>query len=366
MTIDEKYVNNIWYFLRNAIQDIQRKNNRDLRFEELYRNAYTMVLHKQGEKLYTGLREIITEHLLDKVVGNVLNSLNTNFLQTLNLAWDDHQTAMVMIRDILMYMDQVYVQQNNMENVYNLGLIIFRDHVIHDGCIQEHLHQTLLDMIARERNGEVVDREAIRNTCQMLLILSLDGRSVYEEDFEGPFLDMSAEFFQIESQRFLAENDACLYIKKVEARINEELERVRHCCDKSTEEPIMKLIERELICRHMKTIIEMENSGFVHMLKTGKTEDMACMYKLFSGVPNGLKTMCDSMSSYLREQGKALANEGEGDNRVDYIQNVQDLKAQFDHFLTESFNNDRQFQQTIASDFEHFLSRNSGVPVTFN
>uniref|UniRef100_A0A3P8WHI0 Cullin N-terminal domain-containing protein n=1 Tax=Cynoglossus semilaevis TaxID=244447 RepID=A0A3P8WHI0_CYNSE len=117
MTIDEKYVNNIWYFLRNAIQDIQRKNNRDLRFEELYRNAYTMVLHKQGEKLYTGLREIITEHLLDKVVGNVLNSLNTNFLQTLNLAWDDHQTAMVMIRDILMYMDQVYVQQNNMENL---------------------------------------------------------------------------------------------------------------------------------------------------------------------------------------------------------------------------------------------------------
>lgn len=31
----------------------------------------------------------------------------------------------------------------------------------------------------------------------MLMILGLDGRSVYEEDFEGPFLDMSAEFFQV-------------------------------------------------------------------------------------------------------------------------------------------------------------------------
>lgn len=34
----------------------------------------------------------------------MLNSLNNNFLQTLNQAWNDHQTAMVMIRDILMYM----------------------------------------------------------------------------------------------------------------------------------------------------------------------------------------------------------------------------------------------------------------------
>lgn len=45
-----------------------------------------------------------------------------------------------------------------MENVYNLGLIIFRDQVVRYGCIRDHLRQTLLDMIARERKGEVVDR----------------------------------------------------------------------------------------------------------------------------------------------------------------------------------------------------------------
>lgn len=41
---------------------------------------------------------------LPQVREDVLNSLNNNFLQTLNQAWNDHQTAMVMIRDILMYM----------------------------------------------------------------------------------------------------------------------------------------------------------------------------------------------------------------------------------------------------------------------
>lgn len=65
--MDEKYVNSIWDLLKNAIQEIQKKNNSGLSFEELYRNAYTMVLHKHGEKLYTGLREVVTEHLVNKV-----------------------------------------------------------------------------------------------------------------------------------------------------------------------------------------------------------------------------------------------------------------------------------------------------------
>lgn len=73
--MDEKYVNNIWDLLKNAIQEIQRKNNSGLSFEELYRNAYTMVLHKHGEKLYTGLREVVTEHLINKVKKHFLSSL---------------------------------------------------------------------------------------------------------------------------------------------------------------------------------------------------------------------------------------------------------------------------------------------------
>ncbi|KAK3862343.1 hypothetical protein Pcinc_031792 [Petrolisthes cinctipes] len=67
MTMDERYVENIWQLLKNAIQEIQKKNNSGLSFEELYRNAYTMVLHKHGERLYSGLRDVVTHHLENKV-----------------------------------------------------------------------------------------------------------------------------------------------------------------------------------------------------------------------------------------------------------------------------------------------------------
>lgn len=110
--LDERYANNVWNTsLKTAIQEIQKKNNSGLSFEELYRNAYTMVLHKYGEKLYTGTRATVSEHLIQKVRQDVFDSLNNNFLTVLNIAWNDHRAAMVMIRDILMYMDRVYVTQ---------------------------------------------------------------------------------------------------------------------------------------------------------------------------------------------------------------------------------------------------------------
>jgi len=65
---------------------------------------------------------------------------------------------MVMIRDILMYMDRVYVTQYKLEHIYNLGLILFRDNVVRYSPIREHLRQILLDMIAKERRGELIEK----------------------------------------------------------------------------------------------------------------------------------------------------------------------------------------------------------------
>lgn len=66
----------------------------------------------------------------------------------------------------------------------------------------------------------------------------------------------------------------------------------------------------------------MENSGVCHMLKFNKCDDLATMYKLFERVPNGHLTIADCMSSYLREQGRALVTENaeEGKNAITYVQ----------------------------------------------
>lgn len=362
MTMDERYVSNIWELLKKAIMEIQKKNNGGLSFEELYRNAYTMVLHKHGEKLYNGLRDVVTDHLRNKVREDVLASLQNNFLQTLNGAWEDHQTCMVMIRDILMYMDRVYVSQCNVDNVFHLGLKIFRDEVIRQKEIREHLQEVLLDLVMRERKGECVDRGAIRSACKMLMTVSLKGREVYEQEFEEAFLKQSAEFYRLESQKFLAENSTSVYINKVEARIGEESERARHYLDPTSEMSIVHVLEEELIAKHIKTIVEMENSGAVHMLKNDKKEDLQCMYKLFDRCDNGLVTLRDCVSVYLREQGKCLVEDGSQKSAVEYVQSLLDLKDRMDDFLDKSFKKDGLFKKMICTDFEWFVNLNQKSP----
>ena len=98
----------------------------------------------------------------------------------------------------------------------------------------------------------------------------------------------------------------------------------------------------------MKIIVEVENSGVVHMLSCQKTDDLACMYKLFSRVSEGHKTMADCMSGHLRAQGKALVQEDgqpQQANAIIYIQNLLNLKDKYDNFLSRAFGNDKYFKQ---------------------
>ena len=50
--------------------------------------------------------------------------------------------------------------------------------------------------------ANLVARGAVKNACQMLMVLGIDSRAVYEEDFEKPFLEQSAEFYRVSKIMF--------------------------------------------------------------------------------------------------------------------------------------------------------------------
>lgn len=361
--LDDHLATMIWETLKSAIREIQKKNNGGLSFEELYRNAYNLVLHKKGDVVYEGVKEVIKEHLETELRVKVLDALNNQFLSVLNHVWSDHHTSMVMIRDIMMYMDRIYVAQCNVDNVYNVGLNLFRDHVINHQNIRDHLRHTLLSQVAQERRGECIQAHWIKNVCQMLVHLGIDRRSVYEEIFEVPFLEQSAEYYRREGQRYLNDNCASTYIRQVEHRIDEESKRAQRYLDPGTEKKIVQVVEQELITAHLQTLVEME-SGVVNMLQMQKLDDLNCMYKLLSRVQSGSPCMLECVSNFLRSQGKNLVNEEQGGkcDAVQYIQKLLELKDRFDSFLRASFNNDKDFQKMIAKDFEFFLNLNNRSP----
>eukprot|EP01114_Cavostelium_apophysatum_P003635 TRINITY_DN1368_c0_g1_i2.p1 TRINITY_DN1368_c0_g1~~TRINITY_DN1368_c0_g1_i2.p1 ORF type:complete len:736 (-),score=233.08 TRINITY_DN1368_c0_g1_i2:74-2281(-) len=360
--MDPDYASKTWKLLKGAIQEIHKQNASGLSFEELYRNAYNMVLHKYGEMLYNGLKTVVEEHLKE-IADQVSAAVDENFLAELNKAWSDHKISMLMIRDILMYMDRVYVSHHNVPTVYDLGLKIFRDSVARSPRIKDRLLKMILSMIHKERTGEPINRGLIKNITQMLIDLGINSRTVYEDDFEKSFLESSSNFYRMESQDFIAVNSCSDYMRKVEARIKEELERVAHYLDQSTEPKIKEVVERELIATHMKTLAEMEASGIISMLRDDKVEDLKRMYNLFGRVTNGHSTMRDMMSHYVRDTGKSLINDEEKQkDHISLVQSLLDLKDKYDRLMTSAFGGDKLFTQSLNQSFETFINLNQKSP----
>ncbi len=323
------------------------------------RNAYNMVLHKYGEKLYSELVNTMTQHMRD-IAMTVEASQGDLFLEELDAKWREHNKSLQMIRDILMYMDRTYVNNFNKTPVHELGLNLWRDNIVRSPKIKDRLLDMLLDLVHRERTGEVINRGLMRNITKMLVDL---GPIVYQDDFERPFLDAASDFYRLESQQFIETSDCADYLRKAEKRLNEEIDRITHYLDPKSEPKITSVVEREVIGNRMKLLVEMDNSGLVSMLIDDKYEDLGRMYNLFRRVPTGLQTIRDLMTSHLRDTGRQLVLDPERlKDPVEFVQRLLDEKDKYDKVIQLSFSNDKTFQNALNSSFEFFINLNVRSP----
>ncbi|GKA16336.1 cullin-3A-like protein isoform X2 [Tanacetum coccineum] len=301
----------------------------------------------------------MTSHLKE-IALSIEASQGDLFLEELDRKWTEHNKALQMIRDILMYMDRTFIPSTHRTPVHELGLNLWRDNIVHTVKIQLRLKDTLLELVQKERGGEVINRGLMRNIVKMLMDL---GSSVYQEDFEKPFLVVSADFYRGESQLFIESCDCGNYLKKAEKRLNEEIERVAHYLDARSEVKITNVVEKEMIESQMTRLVQMENSGLVNMLVDDKYDDLGRMYNLFRRVPNGLTSIRDVMTVHLRETGRHLVSDGERlKDPVDFVQRLLDIKDKHDKIINLAFNNDKMFQNALNSSFEYFINLNTRSP----
>ena len=301
----------------------------------------------------------MTSHL-SEISKSIEAAQGELFLEELNRKWADHNKALQMIRDILMYMDRTFIPSTHKAPVHELGLNLWRVVVIHSSKTQTRLRDTLLELVDRERNGEVINRGLMRSIIKMLMDL---GSSVYQEDFEKHFLEVSADFYRLESQQFIESCDCGDYLKKAERRLNEEMERVSHYLDASSLDKITERVEDEMIKNHMHRLVHMENSGLVNMLVNDKYDDLGRKFNLFRRVPTGLSIVRDVMTSFIRDTGKQLVTDPERlKDPVDFVQRLLDLKDKYDKIISSAFNNDKTFQNALNSSFEYFINLNARSP----
>jgi len=269
---------------------------------------------------------------------------------------------MVMVRDILMYMDRTYVPQNRRRPVYELGLHLFRTTVWEHPRVQPRVTQLLLDAVASERAGLLTDdRTLLKQNISMLLELgAADSSNVYERDFETLFLGTTQEFYHRESLDFLSKNTAIDYVAKAQARLDEEKVRAAALgLAQTTEGPLQNIVETELIERHAESLVKMENSGFAALLKDEtKVEQLRDMYDLLVRVPSSVDFLRDALSERVKTDGSALIADqerGQADPPA-FVRGVLKMRDRYGNVVSTAFRGEKRAAKRLRESFEDFLN----------
>ena len=269
---------------------------------------------------------------------------------------------MVMVRDILMYMDRTYVPQNRRRPVYELGLHLFRTVVWEHPRVQPRVTQLLLDAVASERAGLLTDdRTLLKQNISMLLELgAADASNVYERDFETLFLGTTQEFYHRESLDFLSKNTAIDYVAKAQGRLDEEKIRAAALgLAQTTEGPLQNIVETELIERHAEALVKMENSGFAALLKDEtKVEQLRDMYDLLVRVPSSVDYLRDALSERVKTDGSALIADqerGQADPPA-FVRGVLKMRDRYGNVVSTAFRGEKRAAKRLRESFEDFLN----------
>jgi len=354
--LSEDQAQNIWQALKKAIEEIQNGNASQLRFEELYRNAYTLVLHKYGDLLYKGVSECVSRRL-QSTSKTVTTASNEALLETMVAQWDHHKLMMGMIRDILMYMDKTYCKLQKKTPIYDMGLLLFRDHIVRSNQVNQRLKTILLANVYRERTGEVIDHQLMKKCLSMLVEVGVYGPEVYQSEFEKDFLSETRNFYQTEAQDFIAQNTVPDYLRKVESRLAQEDRRADAYLDRSTRPKLRVVVQEELIRKFAKRLVSDEKTGAVPMMTQGAIEDLSRMYTIFACETGMLDHVREAMSSLVKETGTNIVQDKENvKNPTMFVQQVLDARAKFHAIVTQAFKQDRLFVRSLKEALEYFIN----------
>ncbi|PGH33409.1 Cullin 3 [[Emmonsia] crescens] len=330
-----------WAVLASSLREIHTKNASNLSFEELYRNAYKLVLIKKGPDLYDRVSELerdwLQNEVLSKVTAIVAPSLalevdavdtldqanerriaGERFLLRLKEVWEDHQLCMGMITDVLMYMDRVILQDKLRPSIYVTAMCLFRDYVLKSDIggdrpitVADVFEATVLFMIRLEREGNIIDRALIRHCVYMLEGLyetdkEEESGKLYVTSFEPSFLESSRLFYLAEGQRLLATADASTFCKRVAERLQEEEDRCRYTLSPVTEDKIKQVIDENLIEQHIGDVISMPDSGVKYMLDNDRLADLKNVYELNSRVDGKKRALTSAVQARIVELGSEI------------------------------------------------------------
>ncbi|XP_057573916.1 cullin-4B isoform X3 [Hippopotamus amphibius kiboko] len=259
----------------------------------------------------------------------------------------------IMIRSIFLFLDRTYVLQNSMlPSIWDMGLELFRAHIISDQKVQNKTIDGILLLIERERNGEAIDRSLLRSLLSMLSDLQ-----IYQDSFEQRFLEETNRLYAAEGQKLMQEREVPEYLHHVNKRLEEEADRLITYLDQTTQKSLIATVEKQLLGEHLTAILQ---KGLNNLLDENRIQDLSLLYQLFSRVRGGVQVLLQQWIEYIKAFGSTIVINPEKDKTM--VQELLDFKDKVDHIIDICFLKNEKFINAMKEAFETFINKRPNKP----
>lgn len=352
--LPDDYREQTWEKLKGAVLAIQQSKPNQYSLEELYQAVENMCNHKMAQTLYSRLYNLVEDHVSHNIEQFLAESMDRFlFLKKMNETWLAHCNQMIMIRSIFLYLDRTYVLQNpNISSIWDMGLELFSKYIILNTLVQTRVVEGLLMLIEKERQGDKVDRTLLKSLLRMLTDLQ-----IYSKAFEQKFLQSTERLYAAEGQKLMQELEVSDYLAHVEKRLMEENERVIHYLDSNTKPQLIHVVQKQLLSEHVTNILQ---KGLDQLLNENRIHDLTLLYQLLTLVKTGLSELCKAFNDYIKKRGKTIVIDPEKDKTM--VQELLDFKDSMDNIVTNCFNKNEKFSNSLKEAFEHFINQRTNKP----
>lgn len=109
-----------------------------------------------------------------------------------------------------------------------------------------------ISWLCHYRSGDTINSSLLQSLIRIFIDLTL-----YHDLFEEPFLHRTRLFYRSEGEKLVHTRDMADYLQHVDQRLKEEgIDRINAYVDSSSKPKLIKLVETELLERHVDTILE--------------------------------------------------------------------------------------------------------------
>ncbi|GLT42501.1 hypothetical protein SLA2020_164970 [Shorea laevis] len=369
-----------WDYIQKGITKLKRilEEQPEQPFSsEEYMDLYTTIEnmstqsppHDYSQQLYDKYQEAFKEYITLTVLPSLREKHDEFMLRELVKRWSNHKVMVRFLSRFFHYLDRYFIAQRSLPALNEVGLTCFRDLVYNE--INGKVRGAVITLIDKEREGEQIDRELLKNVLDIFFGIGMGHMERYENDFEEPMLNDTGRYYSHKATSWILEDscpDYMLKQLKFEECLRKERERVSHYLHSSSEPKLVEKVQHELLVVFANQLLEKENSGCRALLRDDKVDDLSRMYRLYHKIPKGLELIANTFKQHVTTEGTVLVQQAEdaasnqattssGAPEQVLIRKIIELHDKYMAYVTDCFSNNSLFHKALKEAFEVFCNK---------